>query len=401
MAGRPAPAGGRSGGRRRRRRPVLELLYEVRTEGESPARQAAAVAAGVFIGFTPFYGLHLAICILVARLFRLNQIRTYVAAHVSLPFLWPLLLIAELDAGRLLRGAPPLALSLAEVRRLRPWQFGVDLLAGSALVGALLAALLGTLAYRRACSRRRHPDVEALIDETSRRYIQAGIFAWEFVRGKLRHDPLYFTLLARGGLPEDGLLLDLGCGRGILMSLLATARAQAARGIFPQGWTAPGPGLRLHGIDLREKAARAAREALGDEATIATADLRAFRHGELPESAAIFLLDVLHYLAPEEQERLLDRAAAALAPGGVLVVREADAAAGSAFARTRAAERLAAILRGDLRQRLAFRSAAQWTASLEARDLAVRAVPMSRGTPFANVLLEARAPATAAPAPRG
>ncbi len=378
---------------RPRRRPVLELLYELRTEGESPARQAAAVAAGVFIGCTPFYGLHLALCILVARLFRLNQIRTYMAAHVSLPFLWPLLLLAELDAGRLLRGAPPLALSLAEVRRLRPWQFGLDLLVGSALVGALLAAVLATLAYRRACSRRRHPDVEALIDETSRRYIPAGVFAWEFVRGKLRHDPLYFALLSRVGLPEEGLLLDLGCGRGILMALLATARAQAARGIFPAGWTAPSPDLRFHGIDAGEKATRAARQALGDEATISTADLRGLQPGELPAAAAIFLLDVLHYLEPAEQEALLDRAAAALAPGGVLVVREADAAAGRAFARTRAAERLAALLRGHLRQRHAFRSAEEWTARLAARGLAVAAVPMSRGTPFANVLLEARAPA--------
>jgi uncharacterized protein (DUF2062 family)/trans-aconitate methyltransferase len=400
MAERPAaPADGRGGGRRKRRRPVLELLYELRTEGESPARQAAAVAAGVFIGCSPFYGLHLALCILVARLFRLNQIRTYVAAHVSLPFLWPLLLIAELDAGRLVRGAPPLALSLAEVRHLRPWQFGVDLLVGSALVGALLAAVLATLTYRRACSRRRHPDVEALIDETSRRYIPAGVFAWEFVRGKLRHDPLYFALLARGGLPEEGLLLDLGCGRGILMALLATARAQAERGIFPAGWTAPGPGLRFQGVDFRDKAARAARQALGGEATISTADLRALRPGELPQAAAIFLLDVLHYLAPEEQEELLDHAAAALAPGGLLVVREADAAAGGAFARTRAAERLAALLRGDLRQRLAFRSAAEWTARLAERGLAVRAIPMSRGTPFANVLLEARA--AEAPGSRG
>jgi uncharacterized protein (DUF2062 family)/trans-aconitate methyltransferase len=390
MAGGAAASGrGREPGRKRRRR-VLELLYEMRTEGESPARQAGAVAAGVLIGCSPFFGLHLALCIVVARLFRLNQIRTYVAAHVSLPIVWPFLLLAELDAGRLLRGAPPLALSLAELRRLRPWQSGADLLVGSGIVGGLLAALFAWIAYRRACHRQRHPDVESLLDETSRRYIPAGVFAWEFARGKLRHDPLYFALLARGDLPEDGLVLDLGCGRGILMALLATARAQAARGIFPPGWRAPGPGVRFHGIEGREKAARAARQALWEEATIAIADLRALAPGELPEAAAIFLLDVLHYLTLDEQEALLDHAVAALAPGGVLVLREADAAAGGSFGWTRAGERLAALARGHFRERHCFRSAAEWTERLAARGLAVTAVPMSRGTPFANVLLEAR-----------
>ncbi len=383
------PAAGRGKPPRARRRPIRELLYNLRTEGESPARQAWAVAAGVLIGCSPFYGLHLALCIVVARIFRLNQIRTYVAAHVSLPFLWPFLLLAELDTGRALRGAPPLHLAVAALRHQRPWQFGADLLVGSAVIGALLAAVLAAVTYRRACNRRRHPDVEALIDETSRRYIPAGVFAWEFARGKLRHDPLYFALLARGGLPADGLLLDLGCGRGILMSLLATARAQAARGIFPPGWTAPGPGLRFHGIEGRQEAARAARQALDGEATIATADLRALAPGELPAAAAIFLLDVLHYLSREEQEALLDRAAAALAAGGVLILREADAAAGGAFARTRAAERAAAFFRGHLRQRLSYRTAAEWRGMLAARGLAVTAMPMSHGTPFANVLLAA------------
>jgi uncharacterized protein (DUF2062 family)/trans-aconitate methyltransferase len=380
-----APAATRSA----RRRPFRELLYNLRTEGESPARQAWAVVAGVLIGCSPFYGLHLALCVVVARLFRLNQIRTYVAAHVSLPFLWPVLVLGEVDAGRLLRGAPPLALSLAQLRHLRPWQFGVDLLVGSLVVGGLLAALFGTLTYRRACARRRHPDVEALIDETSRRYIPAGVFAWEFTRGKLRHDPLYFALLARGDLPREGLFLDLGCGRGILMSLLATARAQAARGIFPAGWTAPSPGLRLHGIEGRETIARAARQALGVEATIETADLRALP-GELPAATAICLLDVLHYLAPGEQERLLDRAVAALVPGGLLVLREPDAAAGGAFARTRAAERLATLARGGFHQRFCYRNTKEWSALLAARGLSVTTVPMSHGTPFANVLLECR-----------
>jgi hypothetical protein len=50
-----------------------------------------------------------------------------------------------------------------------------------------------------------------------------------------------------------------------------------------------------------------------------------------------------------------------------------------------------AFVRGHGATRFHCRSVAQWRAVLEALGFAVRAEPMSRGTPFANVLLVARA----------
>ncbi|HTQ78682.1 MAG TPA: DUF2062 domain-containing protein [Thermoanaerobaculia bacterium] len=366
-------------------RPLLELLYNLRTAGDSPGRQAAAVGVGVFVGCTPFFGFHLAICVGLARLFRLNQIKTYLASHISLPVVWPFLLLAEVQVGRLLRGAPPLALTVAELRHAGLRRCGIDLLFGSALVGSTLAVLLAGLTYLIVRRKRRGSLVESLTDETSRRYIQAGVFSWEFVRGKLRHDPLYFALLARGGLPKAGRLLDLGCGRGILLTLIATARDQAKRGVFGDAWEAPSASLQLHGIESRSKIAHAAELALGEEATIEVGDLR---EAALPPAEAVYLLDVLHYLSAAEQEALLDRVAAVVPAGGRLVLREADAAGGAAFFRTRAAERLCAWARGHFRQRFHFRSDAEWRRLLAERGFAVRAVPMSQGTPYANVLVE-------------
>jgi uncharacterized protein (DUF2062 family)/trans-aconitate methyltransferase len=370
-------------------RPLLELLYNLRTAGDSPARQAAAVGLGVFIGCTPFFGFHLALCIGLARLFRLNQIKTYLASHISLPLIWPFLVLAEVQVGRRLRGAPFLALHFADLRRVGLRTFGLDLLTGSAVVGTVLALLFALLTYVLVCRRRRTSAVELLIDETSRRYIAAGVFSWEFVRGKLRHDPVYFALLARGDLPPTGRLLDLGSGRGILLSLLAAARDQAARGVYPESWPIPPPGLHLHGIESSPKIARAARLALGAEATIEVGDLREV---PLPEAAAIFLLDVLHYLPAADQESLLDRVAAAMpeAGEGLLVLREADAAGHAAFVRTRVAERLCALARGHFRQRFHFRSDAEWRRLLTERGFVVRSLPMSGGTPYANVLIEGR-----------
>ena len=72
-------------------------------------------------------------------------------------------------------------------------------------------------------------------------------------------------------------------------------------------------------------------------------------------------------------------------------MREADAAAGAGFLAVRAAERLAAIGRGDGFRRFAYRSTAEWSRRLEAAGFSVATAPMSGGTPFANVLMEARA----------
>jgi uncharacterized protein (DUF2062 family) len=366
---------------------LRDLLYKLRTEGTSPGKLAAAVAAGVFIGCSPFYGLHLALCLLAARLLRLNSGLTYLAAHVSLPGLWPFLVLIELEVGRRLRGETLLDVSIEEIRRMGLGRVGIDLLVGSAAVGAALAVPLGLLTLWAAHRRRLHPEIAALREEAARRYLDAGMGHWEFVRGKLRYDPLYFNLLRRGFFPSGGLLLDLGCGRGIVFSLLLAAREIEQRGAYPADWAPPPRDLAFHGIEGRPKAATAARRALGGEAEIETGDLRA---AGLPQAEAILLLDVLHYLPAADQEALLAKAAAALVPGGVLLIRDADAAGGWRFAATRLQERLSALARGHWRQRFHFRSAEEWGRILAALGLAVDAQPMGMGTPYANVLLAAR-----------
>ena len=375
-------------------RSLRELLYRLRTEGDSPARVAAAVGVGVFIGCSPFWGFHLLICLVVARILGLNRILTALASHISFPGFSLILIGVEVQIGRRLRGVPLLSIHSFrpdDLWRLVWWkQFGGDLMVGSLIVGPILALAAALPTYRIALRRSREPERNALIEEAAYRYLGTGLWHWELVRGKLRYDPVYFSLLRSTALPDAGRLLDLGCGRGILFSLLLAARAQAVRGVYPAAWAPPPLHLSFSGIEKSAKTAEVAREALGAEAHIEVGDLGDLDMAVLPAADAVVLLDVLHYLPAAAQETLLTRAVAVLPPGGLLLIRDADAAGGWRFTATRIQERFSALARRHWRQRFHYRSRGEWRRLLEALGLTVSDAPMAEGTPYANVLLTGR-----------
>lgn len=231
------------------------------------------------------------------------------------------------------------------------------------------------------------PRTEPLLSAAARPYLKAGLHPWLFARGKLRFDPAFLALLRRGDLPDRGTLLDVGCGQGPLLALLVAARDQYRSGRWPAGWPAPPLNLALRGLDVRGDRVRAANAALGESARVERHDARKV---EFEACSAIVMLDVLFYLREDDQVGLLEKAAGALEPGGLLLVREADAGAGFRFRLTKWTERIAEAARGRLRDGLHYRSARQWTALLEGLGFAVGVEPMSAGTPFANVLFVAR-----------
>ncbi len=107
-------------------------------------------------------------------------------------------------------------------------------------------------------------------------------------------------------VPEDGRLLDVGCGSGLWLTYLALER----------------PRLRLEGVDPdARKLALAATSSR-------SADF-ALHQGVVSDLAGrnydcVTILDVL-YLMPDEEKRAVLRAACdALAPGGTLLVKELD-----------------------------------------------------------------------------
>lgn len=373
--------------RRRIGRAMAEMHYRLRTEADTPVRQACSIGLGVAIGCFPVWGAHFVLCALTARLLGLSRITTYLAAHINNPLTFPFLIWAELLVGhRLMHGAWP-ALLLDEVR-------GADLggqvgalLVGSLALGVILGLGLGSIAAAIRWRFRHAGPKKRLIEHMSRRFVPTGVFSWEFARGKLRHDDALLAAVTTGLLPDRGRLVDIGCGRGVLLATLVSARELHAEGHWPPEWSVPPGALELVGIEARRRVAAVARRALGDAARIERADVA---DRPLPACQALVLFDVLHYMAEGAQVELLVRAARALDRGGVLLVREADAAGGLRFLFTRLAERLCAIARGAPRQRFHWRSAADWAALLRSSGFhEVLHSHVSR-PPFANVLLKAQ-----------
>jgi uncharacterized protein len=147
----------------------LERLLHVH---DSPRRTAAAFALGVFIGFSPFLGLHTLLALTLAFLLGLNRVAVIIGVYSNLPWImaqWYTLMTA-LGAWLLGTGLPPgfsgrlrqlFALSLLDAefwRRLadllRPllWPYVV----GSTLGAAVLAGVAFVVARGFIEARRRH-----------------------------------------------------------------------------------------------------------------------------------------------------------------------------------------------------------------------------------------------------
>jgi len=225
-----------------------------------------------------------------------------------------------------------------------------------------------------------------LVAAASEPYQRAGRFAWHFARGKLRWDPVFGYLLARGLIAPRSRVLDIGCGQGLLASLVAAAARAARQGRWPAEWAAAPIDVRVSGIEVLARDVERARHALGDGLDIVCADMRT---AAFPPVDTIVLLDVLHYLSHAEQDAVLARARAALAIGGRLVLRVGDAASRRAFAASSWVDRIVTLVRGQGFGRHAGRTLEAWRVRLQALGFAVESEPMHAGTPFANVLLVA------------
>lgn len=201
-----------------------------------------------------------------------------------------------------------------------------------------------------------------------------GLWLRGYVGGKLRHDPIYPAALAllRG---SDLPVLDVGCGLGLFEFYLREG-----------GYAGP-----LIGVDFDERKIRranlvAARCYAGMTFTVDDV----LDTGEF--CGHVVVVDVLHYLRREHQARLLERAAAQVAPGGYCLVRDTLRDDSWRFRVTQCEEmflRASAWMRSGA---VHYPEVDDVMAPFRARGFECAVNPLWGGTPFNSYLFTFRAP---------
>lgn len=144
-------------------------------------------------------------------------------------------------------------------------------------------------------------------DDALKRISAAFPGRWDrnYVAAKLRTDPLYGAIAKElGGI--DYPLLDVGCGIGLLAFFLR----------------AKGVDTSIHGVDYDDRKIEVATQVATESGTQDVS----FHHQDvrngLPEHAGnVCILDILQFFDPQQQQILLENAAARVVTGGKLIVR--------------------------------------------------------------------------------
>lgn len=235
----------------------------------------------------------------------------------------------------------------------------------------------------------------ALHAEAALPYRRAGGFAWRFARGKLGFDPVFRALVERGLLGRGALrVVDIGCGQGLLASLIDAMHRHHTLGLWPSQWPAAPRTACYVGVELMPRDVARGEQAidtLDPKPELICGDMRST---PLPACDVVVILDVLHYVDIPEQDAVLARVRDALRAGvdardgaGRLLLRVGDSAERRAFAISQWVDHAVTRVRGHRAPPTWGRPLADWTAALKALGFAVQSMPMSQGTPFANVLL--------------
>ena len=354
---------------------LRRLYMTLRTEHRTPGKVGLGVGLGVFVGCSPFWGVHLPIAVLLATLFRLNRMIVYASAYIGNPLTVGPILFTEIQVGhRILHGAW-LPVTLADVETLGVLGIFTNLLIGSLVLGAVLGGLLGVAAWLISRAGGHHESYRAIVDASVVRFADVSIRDAEAARARLMRDPIYPFLIHEDVLGSGARILDLGCGRGLIGVLVGLlTRASMSRSYL--------------GVDQCDRYVRAARQALEDfpGCAVQTVDLRDF---DPPAADVVVINDVLRFLPFTAQDALLRRLARALPPGARVFIRAKDAAGGWRFAAAAFWDAAKIVVPGHPRHGTHHRRAGDLRNALLATGFSVRDRTVQRAASSAWVLLEA------------
>lgn len=166
-------------------------------------------------------------------------------------------------------------------------------------------------------------------------------------------------------LPLEGRILDIGCGYGFMSYMLHFLAA----------------GRQITGIDYDEEKIATANHCYlkGEQLNFVCADITDYNFGK---QDVFIISDVMHYLLPEEQERLLQQCIAQLAPGGMILIRDGDEDLKRQHKNTRLTELFSTRIMGfnKTQHKLSFFSATQMKALVNKYGATMEAVNNPRYT---------------------
>jgi SAM-dependent methyltransferase len=212
------------------------------------------------------------------------------------------------------------------------------------------------------------------------RKLESLRFAWKFLRtsntfwrlhqvGRSLLVPFHQLV---DHLPEQGVLLDLGCGHGMFLAL---AKQQS-------------PALQLIGLDLSETKIAAARQAF-DASGSAIGQLAVMDIADFPEQSVdvISIIDVMYLVPLGRWDGILKRCYDCLKPGGKLLLKEMDRSLSWKFALLYLEEGLAVkILELTLGGEFTFPRPEEIRYRLGVAGFAVEEIPLHRGYPVPHYL---------------
>ena len=114
---------------------VIKPLKQLLNAGLTPSKMAQALSIGFVLGITPLLGISSLLAVLIAAMFRLNQVAIQVANWAAYPA-QILLFIPYIRAGEWLLGMESIAVSPTEIASM----FNEDLYASLQIYGRSLAA---------------------------------------------------------------------------------------------------------------------------------------------------------------------------------------------------------------------------------------------------------------------
>lgn len=141
-------------------------IYRILSLDSHPGHIAAGFAVGVFISFTPFFGLHTPLAIAAAFIFRLNKLTCITGAWINTPVTVVPVLGLSYKLGRFLRGREVNELQLAgglEWHNLQ--KYAKSLILGSSILGFFAAIIAYFLCYYLVVRFRAKDPTQATLTE--------------------------------------------------------------------------------------------------------------------------------------------------------------------------------------------------------------------------------------------